>query len=91
MKTKPKADAVVKTHSFNFNPHDNGGESLTLTTKFIANGEPGGIFLNQELTLQSYCNAATLALYGVTITPHILRELANELESAMHVAKQKTQ
>jgi hypothetical protein len=89
MKSKIKADAVVKTHSFNFNPHDNGGESLILTTKFIANGDPGGLFLNQEMTLQSYCNSATIALYGATITPHILRELANQLESAFLAAKEK--
>ena len=74
---------IIKTHSFNFNPTDNGGESLVLTTEFIANGDPitnnGGVFINQELTLNSYCNACSMILTGATLTPENLRKLANEL------------
>ena len=76
---------VLKTHSFTFNPEDNGGESLSLTTQFIANGDPitpdEGIFLNQELSLQSYCNSASINMFGISFTPKALRELANQLES----------
>ena len=77
-------DKVLSTHVFVFNKGDNGGESLMLTTKFIANGdditENEGIYINQELNLQSYCNSASLNLFGCNITPEILRQLANELE-----------
>lgn len=78
-------DKVLATHSFLVDPNENGGESLTLTTKFIANGDPvtedSGVFLNQELTLQSFCNSATFLLCGTTFSPERLRQLANELES----------
>lgn len=81
---KKSADSVLKEHSFCFNPNDNGGESLILTTEFIANGEKitdkNGVFINQELSLQSYCNSASIKLFGVSITPEKLRELANQLE-----------
>lgn len=77
-------DKTLSEHAFVFNKYDNGGESLSLTTKFIANGDPitdkDGIYLNQELSLQSYCNAATFKLCGALFTPENLRNLANELE-----------
>lgn len=75
----------LKYHRFVLNPRANGGESLTLHTTFIDNGDPGpgGIFTNQRLTLQSYNNAASLELYGAQITPDVLRKLANELERAL--------
>jgi hypothetical protein len=76
---------LLKTHNFNFSPEENGGEGLTLTTKFFANGDPitknQGVFWNQELTLQSYGNSATINLFGINLTPDVLRKLANELES----------
>lgn len=79
-------ESMVKRHVFVFNPQDNGGESLVLRTEFVHNGDPvddgKGIFTNQELTLHSYCNAASFQLSGASITPEILRKLANELESA---------
>ena len=75
---------MLDTHCYNFSPDTNGGESLILTTKFIANGDPitqtTGVFLNQELTLQSYGNSATFNLCGIHITPNKLRMLAEELE-----------
>jgi hypothetical protein len=77
-------DKILSTHVFVFNKRDNGGESLMLTTKFIANGdditENEGVYINQELTLQSYSNSASFNLVGCNITPEILRQLANELE-----------
>lgn len=72
----------IKTHSFVFNPGDNGGESLMLTTVFVPNGDPGVVCPEQTLTLQSYCNSASFNLVGAPMTPDILRQLANELEKA---------
>jgi len=66
-------------HVFNFSPKENGGESLILKSTLIldpGNSEP---YLVQELTLQSYCNAATFHLQGIQLTPSNLRKLADEL------------
>jgi hypothetical protein len=81
----------IHRHVFVFNPQDNGGESLSLITDFIDNGDgpEAGIFTNQELGLQSYCNSASLQLMGASFTPENLRKLANELESAWIQAKTK--
>jgi hypothetical protein len=88
MKTKQvkstKDGDVLATHVYNFSPNENGGESLLLITKFIANGDPitknEGVYLNQELTLNSYGNSATITLCGTNLSPKKLRKLANELE-----------
>lgn len=72
---------IGKAHVFTFNPEDNGGEALMLKTQFFDNGD-GVLYTNQEITLQSYCNAASFELVGATITPDKLRQLANELERA---------
>jgi len=76
-------DTVLKTHLFIFG-ETKGRDSLMLTTEFIANGDEitadTGVFLNQELTLQSYNNSASFNLYGTILTPKSLRQLANELE-----------
>lgn len=86
-------DKLLKTHFFNLSPNENSGEGLTLKTKFIANGDPitetDGVYINQELTLQSYCNCATFTLIGATLTPTLLRQLANELESARNSLEKK--
>lgn len=78
-------DKLLNAHTFVFNPTDNGGESLTLITKFIGNGDPitdtKGVFTNQELSLQSYCNRASFELVGAGFTPKNLRKLADELET----------
>lgn len=76
----------VGVHVFSFNPRDNGGEQLSLRTTFLDNGD-GGILTNQELTLHSYCNQASIMLYGASITPEALRRLANELDEALVKAK----
>lgn len=76
----------VKTHTFIINPSENSGEQLSLCTEFIPNGDPGVVFTNQSITLQSYCNCTTISLFGAQITPEILRQLANELDTAKNEA-----
>lgn len=88
-KSNVKTETILGQHSFHFNPSDNGGESVTLTTKFISNGDPGGVFMNQEFTMQSYCNCASFTLCGCILTPDLLKKLANELDAALIAAKQK--
>jgi hypothetical protein len=80
-------DTVLKKHLFVFNDHDNGGEALTLQTTFIANGDPGEVYTNQVLQLQSYGNAAAFNLFGAALTPEMLRKLAAELEAAQAEAE----
>jgi hypothetical protein len=82
------SDKLLHRHVFCFNEEDNGGESLTLKTEFYDNGDaaaglPAGIYTNQELSLMSYGNSASFNLSGAAFTPELLRQLANELESAM--------
>lgn len=74
----------ISSHSFIFNRSDNGGEQLILTTEFWWNGDlsPAGIFTTQELTLNSYCNSATFALSGATITSDDLEGLAKQLRES---------
>lgn len=80
------SDKLLQRKSFCFNKKDNGGEALILTTEFYANGDPitpdTGVYLNQTITLNSYSNSAAFTLCGAFLTPTVLRELANELESA---------
>jgi hypothetical protein len=76
----------LNTHVFNFTPQENGGESLSLTTTIHHNGDVNDdgtlqTYLNQQLTLHSYCNSATFDLSTAILTPDLLRQLANELES----------
>lgn len=82
-------DSVVGNHRFNFDPSNIGGESVSLTTSILSNGEPDGIFINQVISLQSYGNSASINLFSTQITPTVLRELANQLESAILEAKAK--
>ena len=81
---KEYAYQPVKTHNFVFNPLDNGGEQLVLTTEFHANGDyvtdDTGIYATHKLRLNSYSNAVTLSLDG-HLTPQNLRKLADELEA----------
>jgi len=73
---------LLKTHHYNFTPHINGGEGLTLTTNYYDNGDgPSEPFIDQDLTLLSYGNSATFHLNDI-LTPNKLRELANQLEDA---------
>jgi hypothetical protein len=82
-------NAQVHKHVFCFNPKDNGGESLSLTTEFFDNGDHKEPYMNQTLTLQSYLNSASFELIGAALTPEVLRKLANELESAYLKTKAK--
>lgn len=84
-------DKVLMRKCFVFNEKDNGGESFSLTTTYIDNGdevtkECDGIYINQELSLESYSNSATFNLCGAFLTPENLRELANELDKARNIA-----
>jgi len=68
-------------HVFIFNPQDNGGEQLSLSTIYADTGDLiDGLCINQELELQSYCNSVSLNLNAVCFTPENLRKLADELE-----------
>jgi hypothetical protein len=76
-----------------FNKHDNGGEQLSITIDYFDNGDaahglPNGIYNNQELSLQSYSNAASFKLTS-GFTPENLRELANIMERGYNVALSK--
>jgi hypothetical protein len=85
-------DKKLGEHSFCFNEQDNGGEAFTLTTELYNNGdEESGYYLNQFLTLQSYCNSASFELVGAQITPKNLRKLADELEEFFNEIKNNTQ
>ncbi len=81
---------LLKEHYFCFNKQDNGGESFSIHTQMIWNGDPDGIYYNQKLVLQSNCNSASFDLYGTTLTPNLLRQLANELEKLEIEAKIET-
>ena len=80
-------NSLLDRHVFVFNPSNNGGESLCLTTEFYSNGDPGeaGIYTNQEFTLSSYFNSASFNFLG-QMTPENLRRLADELELAQEEA-----
>ena len=88
-------EGEVARHVFSFNPRDNGGEQLTLVSHIIDNGDvaagipKAGVFLNQELSLQSYGNSASFLFFGASLDPGSLRKLANELEAAMIQAEAK--
>ncbi len=83
-------DKQLSQHIFNLSPKENGGEGLTLSTVFYHNGDPDGIYVNQELTLQSYGNSATFNLCGSPLLPDMLRKLANQLDDEMMLAKRAT-
>lgn len=72
-----------RQHVFVFNPGNNGGEQLLLVTRFCESKEASGIFLDQELSLESYGNSASFYLARAVFTPDKLRELANQLENEL--------
>lgn len=84
------ADKLLKRHVFTFNKHDNGGEALMLVTQFFHNGDVDGVYTNQEIELQSYCNSASINLCGIHIDSEILFKLAKELFEAEQEAKMMT-
>jgi hypothetical protein len=76
----------LQDSTFVFNPQANGGEEVSLTTKIFSNGDSGDI--NQQLSLQSYGNSATISLSSDSMTPQILRKLADGLEVLIAEAKE---
>jgi hypothetical protein len=79
-------DKMLGKHVFVFNSRDNSGEALMLATEIYTNGD--NIYLQQELTLQSYCNSASFQLTGSPMTPDKLRELADQLEEKMDILEE---
>lgn len=77
---------LLLRHSFIFNDQQNSGEQLVLATTFHDNGD-GSYFLNQKLTLHSYCNRASFDLVTI-MTPKQLRQLADEIEAKMSEAQE---
>ena len=71
-------------HDFVFNPEDNGGEQLSLTTSFDFHNKDE-YYLTHKLRLMSYGMAVTLDINN--ITPEKLRKLADELEVIIEEAK----
>ena len=80
----------IRRHVFCFNPIDNGGESLCLITDYFVN-EDNEIYTNQKISLQSYSNEASINLAGASLTPSLLRQLANELDVALIQTNHETQ
>ena len=70
---------------FCFNPVENGGEALLLSTDFIV--QDGKVHMEQELSLQSYGRSAQICLGWDSMTPENLEELAMELRRAEAVFK----
>jgi len=69
---------------FVFNPQDNSGEELILTTIFCDNGdETNNIYTVQELMLTSSYSRSLFLLYGSSITPDMLRKAADQMEEAI--------
>jgi len=92
MSKEPK----VHTHDFYFGK-DKGGESLHLKIDYYHNGDDleskngvkQGIWADQKLTLNSYGNSASFNLHGTNFTSKDLRKLADELDAAEEIARQK--
>ena len=74
------SEILFGTHIFSVNPENNGGESLTITTRIFDNGDAtDNVFLTQEISLESYSNSASFNLCGAVLTPEILDKLSKEL------------
>ena len=73
------------------NPKENGGEQVFITVKYYDNGDgENGIYTTGEITLNSYCNSATITCSG-GISSSMLRELANELDKKLIEVKMNLQ
>ena len=79
---------LLKKIHFVVNPHDNGGEQIIITTEFHDNGDrKDNIYMQQEITMQSYCNSASISLFGAILSPERLRKMADEIEATMKTLK----
>lgn len=76
----------IHIHSFSGYNTMHGGWSII--TSWMDNGD-GEAFTNQHICLSANCNAAEIQLYDRVLTPQLLRELANELESQEILVKNK--
>lgn len=76
----------IHRHHFVFNPGDNGGEGLMVSTTFHFH-EDGEMWIETELKLHSYLNSASLQIGSGCVTPEKLRQFANELDEATLKAK----
>lgn len=65
----------MRTHTFTFNPNDNGGQHVTLVTAWVDGDEEP----SQRIELRAYGRTASLDL-PYDLTPTRLRKLADELE-----------
>lgn len=52
-------------HCFVFNPNNNGGEAVSLSTTIFDNGD-GEMYFAQSFDLQSYSNQASIGLFRST-------------------------
>jgi hypothetical protein len=78
----------VAHHYFTVNEKDDSGEQLSIITKFYQyDDDPNDVYVNQEITLQSYSNSATFTLVGSPLLPAQLRQLADELEEIFNDLK----
>ncbi len=60
-------------------PGPHTGEEVTISTTVLDAGD-GDLYVNQEFTMQSFCNSASFTLIGAPLTPKVLRALADRLE-----------
>lgn len=90
---KPDINSPLHTIDYRLSPNTFGDESLFIKIMYSTNGDKGikSILLNQEITLNSNINSATIHLCGSPLDPKTLRDLANELERAYVLAKRKKQ
>lgn len=82
--------SLVRKHLFSLNPNDNGGENVSIETKFFDNGDDkDNIYLNTEISSICYGTSTTnLLLAGsATLTPEKLRKLADEIEEVLNELK----
>lgn len=73
---------MYKIFSKTFNPDVNHGQSLYIDYE-IENGK----ILRQSIVLNSHDNLAKLMLFSAVMTPNSLRELADQLETAIEHSK----
>lgn len=77
-----------KYHVFDVNPEDNSGESVSITTEFLNNGDTkDNIYLQQTIIMQSYGNSASFNLSSAPLTPKKLRKWADELDNEIKKMK----
>lgn len=75
---RKKMNQIIDKHNFML------GENLRVETLFFDNGDSENfVYMNQKLVVQGHVDDASLNLCGSTFGPEKLRELANELESAL--------